>query len=160
MFCPNCGKADQTINSYCRQCGEFLPDLSGKNKLVIGGNTPEEQIQVNLILNIMSAVVSFVLAAALYITYYGNPEARGLIYIVAAFLLAIGAWQLTIFSVNLKLKKHFKKRKETGIDITSQPEAAQFQTAETKELLPEADFKNIAPESVTEQTTRKLKVNK
>ena len=156
MFCPNCGKADQKVDSYCRQCGEFLPDLSAKKRLALGGNTPEEHINVNLALNIATAVVSFVLAAALYVTYFRKPDARALIYVVAAFLLAIGAWQITMFSVNLKLKKHFKKRKDTG----PQPEETKFQSADTKELLPEADFKNVVPESVVEQTTRKLKVKK
>ena len=49
MFCPKCGKSDQKENSYCRQCGEYLPDvLNKKTKFSIGRNTPEEQIKTNL----------------------------------------------------------------------------------------------------------------
>ncbi len=52
MFCPKCGTADQIENSYCRNCGEFLPDLT-KNKIVsFGGDTPEEQIKPNNNLNL------------------------------------------------------------------------------------------------------------
>jgi uncharacterized membrane protein YvbJ len=65
MFCPNCGKSDQQADAYCRQCGAPTPDLSGKNKLTFGGGTPEEQIRANLFLNLLSAVVSFVLAVVL-----------------------------------------------------------------------------------------------
>ncbi|MDQ3061260.1 MAG: hypothetical protein M3R14_00130 [Acidobacteriota bacterium] len=44
MYCPNCGTAEQSENTYCRSCGELLPDLSKKNKFAFGGNTPEQQI--------------------------------------------------------------------------------------------------------------------
>src|SRR5687767_5394680 len=112
MFCPNCGKADQKENSYCRQCGEFLPDFSQKNKLVFGGSTPEDQIRINLILNLMSATVSYILAIILLVTYgWFSPQAPPIIYIVVAFLFAIGSWQVSIYTIGLKLKKHFKKAK-------------------------------------------------
>ena len=70
MFCPNCGNAEQIVNTYCRGCGEFLPDPSMKNKLAFGGNTAEEQINVNLFLNALSGTVSFILAVLLYATFY------------------------------------------------------------------------------------------
>ena len=157
MFCPNCGNADQKENSYCRQCGEFLPDFSQKNKLAFGGNTPEEQIRINLVLNLMSAIVSFALAMILFVTFgFFSPQAPPIIYIVIAFLLAMSAWQASTFVIGLKLKKHFKKGKET--ETAPEPDK-QFQAAETRELLNEADPTNAVPiGSVTENTTRKLKV--
>ena len=57
MFCPNCGTSDQIENSYCRSCGEFLPDLTKSKIVSFGGETPEEQIRTNLILNLLSALV-------------------------------------------------------------------------------------------------------
>ncbi len=87
MFCPNCGKAEQKENSYCRNCGEYLPDLSKKIDLSFGGNTPEKQIRTNLFLNLLSAVVSFVLALSLYATFLRRGDTLPIIYIVAAFLL-------------------------------------------------------------------------
>lgn len=158
MFCPNCGKADQQENSYCRACGEFLPDLSKKNKLAFGGNTPEEQIQTNLVLNLMSAIVSLVLAILLYLVFK-NTETHPIIYIVAAFLVAMTAWQLSTFYVGLKLKKNFQKRRESNNAAAENP-PAQIDDAKTKELLPEADFENAVPASITEDTTRHLKTGK
>lgn len=155
MFCPKCGKADQQENSYCRQCGEFLPDLSRKNILAFGGNTPEEQIQTNLVLNIMSAIVSFVLAILLYSVFWRRADAPPIIYVVAAFLIAIGAWQLSTFYVGLKLKKNFQKRRAS--DEAAEISPIQIADAKTRELLPEADFKNAVPDSVVEDTTRHLK---
>ena len=159
MYCPNCGKADQKENSYCRQCGGFLPDFSQKNKLVFGGKTPEDQISTNLVLNLMSATVSYILAIILLVTYgWFSPQTPLIIYIVVAFLFAIGSWQVSTYTIGLKLKKHFKKGKEAA--TTPEPDK-QFQAAETRELLNEADPTNAVPiGSVTENTTTKLKVKK
>jgi len=74
MFCPNCGQAEQKENSYCRKCGEFLPDLRKKTNLTFGGDTPEAQIKVQQTLNLLSAIVSFAMAILLYATHFGNPE--------------------------------------------------------------------------------------
>jgi hypothetical protein len=155
MFCPKCGKADQQENSYCRQCGEFLPDLSKKNKLAFGGNTPEEQIRTNLVLNILTATVSLVLAILLYLIFK-NTETHPIIYVVAAFLLAMTGWQLSTFYVGLKLKKNFRKRREPIAAATENP-PVRIDEARTRELLPEADFQNTVPPGVTEDTTRHLK---
>jgi hypothetical protein len=154
MFCPKCGKADQQENSYCRQCGEFLPDLNKKNKLAFGGSTPEEQIRANLFLNLLSAVVSLTLAILLYLVF-AHRETHPIVYIVGAFLLATTMWQLSTFYVGLKLKKSFQKRRASDAAAESSP--VQINDAKTKELLPEADFENTVPTSVTENTTRHLK---
>ena len=160
MFCPNCGNADQKENTYCRKCGEFLPDLSAKKKKGFGGNTPEEQIKMNLTLSLMSAVVSLILAFALYATYWRRADTPAIIYIVGAFLLTICGWQFSNFAIGLKLKKHFKKRRQETPTETIQTGQKQFQTADTNQLLPEADLTNAVPASVTEHTTRKLKTER
>lgn len=28
MFCPKCGADGQTADSYCKRCGQWLPDLT------------------------------------------------------------------------------------------------------------------------------------
>lgn len=163
MFCPNCGKAEQTENTFCRGCGEFLPDRNDWiNKLSFGGNTPEEQINANLFLNLLSAVVSFLLAVSLYWTFgWRNGGAPVIIYIVAAFLLAMSGWQISTVGVGLKLKKNFKRRKEDGkipAESAAPPTPENlFQSAQTKELLNEADLENIVPAaaaSIIENTTK------
>lgn len=157
MYCPNCGKAEQVLNTYCRQCGGFLPDYKDKKRgFEMGGNTPEEQIRVNLILNFLSGTVSFILAIVLYAAFWDKPETSWIIYMVAAFLLAMCGWQFSTFRVGLKLKKTFERRKNGETENAAQAEAAVFQTAVTKDLLPEADFANVVPASITENTTKTL----
>lgn len=154
MFCPNCGKTEQKENSYCRSCGEFLPDLSKKNKIAsFGGDTPEEQIRTNLFLNLLSAVVSLSLAIALYVYFYGRDTPQ-LIYLTAAFLLAMSFWQFSTCFIGLKLRKNFNKRNDSAAGQTE--EQIHFEPAKTKELLNEADVSDIVPVSVTENTTRHL----
>lgn len=160
MFCPNCGKADQKENTYCRNCGEFLPDFKIKKKsLSFGGDTPEEQIKTNLYLNLMSAFVSAALAIALYVSFLGQ-DALPVVYLTVGFLAAMSGWQFSTFYIGLKLKKNFSKRRldsETDIQERTQ---IQLESAKTKELLNEADFSDVVPISVTENTTRHLSEEK
>ncbi len=164
MFCPNCGKAEQALNTYCRQCGAFLPDHSDKKRsFTMGGNTPEEQIRVNLVLNFLSGTVSLILAILLYATFWNKTETSQIIYLVAAFLLAMCGWQFSTFRVGLKLKKTFERRKNGGeIENAMLGDKSVFQSATTKDLLPEAGFSNAVPTTVTENTTRHLpeKINR
>ena len=156
MFCPNCGTADQPANAYCRQCGEFTPDLNKSNKLAFGGNTPDEQIRVNLFLNLLSAVVSVVLAVTLYVTFWRETDVSRVIYLTAAFLLAMSGWQFSTFAIGLKLKKNFAKRKESPDSNSPRKTRNDFQSPETRELLKEADLNDVVPASVVENTTVNL----
>ncbi len=161
MFCPDCGTSEQQENSYCRNCGEFLPDLSRKNKLAFGGSIPEEQIRTNLFLNLLSAIVSLVLAFVIYATFWN--DALPIIYIVAAFLLAMSGWQISTFIVGLKIKKNFDKRKTSlEKDEKKQENTKAFESAKTRELLNEPAFDNAVPTSVVENTTKHLseKINR
>lgn len=164
MFCPKCGKADQTLNTYCRQCGEFLPDHSVKKRgFTMGGDTPEQQIRVNLILNFLSGAVSLILAILLYATFWNQPGTSQVIYLTAAFLLAMCGWQFSTFRVGLKLRKTFAARKNTGEVETIKPFGENdLPSAKTAPLLNEADMTNVVSASVTENTTKHLseKINR
>lgn len=161
MFCPKCGTADQKENTYCRNCGDFLPDLTKKNNLAFGGNTPEEQIKVSQKLNLLSAIVSFAVAILLYWAHWGKPNVSSTVYMAATFLLTIGLWQISNYVIGLKLKRHFNKRKE-GSDNENKSAEKQFQSVQTNELLPEAELSKVVPTSITENTTRHLskKINR
>lgn len=148
MFCPKCGNADQTPETYCRQCGTFLPDLDKLQKK----ETPfEEHIKVNTFFTVATAVVSLTLAIIFYLTFInrGGPTPI-IIYPVFGFLIAMTAWQIQTFIRTRILKTQFEKlqqkreRKKDQIPL------------ETNELLPEANFESVVPESVTERTTRNL----
>lgn len=154
MFCPNCGKADQIVNSYCRQCGKFLPDFDNLKKRE---TSPEEHLKVNVVLNIMSGVVSITLAILLYTFFLGRENTPPIIYITAGFLTAMFAWQVQVFIRNQKLKKHIPRTNKAAVEYENEKV---LEAAKTKELLNEADLKDYVPASVTEYTTKNLKVKK
>jgi len=72
-------------------------------------------------------------------------------------LLAMSAWQFSTCTIGLKLRKNFNKRREDVAAPENNPETqTQFDTAKTKELLNESDFRDVVPPSVTENTTKIL----
>ena len=151
MFCPKCGKAEQLPETYCRQCGIFLPDLS---KPVKREHPAEEHLKANTVLSVMTIVTCFTLATLLFGL---KPGTHPLIYVTAGLLIAMGGWHIQTFIRTRLLKKQWKKRNppaeaETASDET-QPS---LQTASTAKLLDQADFSDTVPASVVENTTKHL----
>ena len=151
MYCPKCGKADQKTETYCRQCGSFLPDFEKPAKKQ---TTPEEHIKANAALSLMTVIASLILATLLFLTFRNHPDTHPVIYVTGGFLIAISAWQIQTFWRTLLLRKHFKKPKRESKNQTA-PSA--FEAKPTNQLLPEADYENHVPASVVEKTTRKLR---
>ena len=164
MFCPNCGKAEQTLDTYCRSCGEFLADLSDRFSLInriLGVNTPEKQISVNLIINLVTSVVSSLLLVFLngyfdaHYTRIHEPTPP-IIYFVYLFLGLVAAWQFLSFVINLRLKSKFGSRKVGKVSASSSMNENTLSSGTAQKSLPQASFENIAPTSVTEDTTKIL----
>ncbi|MEP6903354.1 MAG: hypothetical protein ABJA66_16620 [Actinomycetota bacterium] len=154
MFCPKCGKAEQSPETYCRQCGDYLPDYDKSAKKEI---TPLEHIKVNTVLNLLTAITSLTLAILLYSFFLGKEDTPVIIYITAGFLTAMTAWQVQTFWRTILLRKHFKKRKNDAANQSAnQLEPQYVESKPTRELLNEADLSNIVPTSVTENTTKHL----
>ncbi len=107
MYCPNCGSRNQFVNSYCRNCGGFLPDFE---KLAENRITPQQHLTVNSVLGGMTAVVSAALAIALYWNFLGREDTHFLIYLTAGFLTAIFFWQVQVIWRNVILKRHLPER--------------------------------------------------
>ena len=155
MFCPKCGKADQSPETYCRQCGNYLPDF---DKPARRQTSPEEHIKANAALSLMTAIASLTLAILLFTFFLGKEGTPALIYITAGFLIAITGWQIQTFWRTLLLKKHFKKQKKLPpAPAETQNAPREFETKTTNPLLTEAVFENHVPASVVEKTTRKLR---
>jgi hypothetical protein len=144
MFCPKCGTPDQTENSYCRQCGEFL----SKGGSAFGGVTPRDNINSISILSGVGAAVSLVIALWMYTTRFSVPM---VLYLGAAILICNAAWHIAnIYTVRKLASRIPKTRKETA---ATQPA---IDAAATRELLNPADMSDHIPASVTENTTKHL----
>lgn len=154
MFCPNCGKSEQIENSYCRRCGEFLNYSNKHSALSFGGNSPQQNVNTINILSLIAAFISLFAGIWMYATQFNVPI---VLYFAAAILLCNTGWHLSNFIVGTKLKKRLNQAKEKLFETDKH-----LQSAKTKELLPEANFENYVPTSITENTTKHLKekVNK
>jgi hypothetical protein len=148
MYCPRCGKAEQVSETFCRQCGVFLPDLS---KIVKRELPPEDHLKANTVLNTLTIIVSFTLSILLFAV---QPSSHPLIYLTAGVLIAIGGWHIQTLIRTQKLKKQWKRRAPLN-DVQAAPELA-FKTPSTAKLLDPADFTDAVPASVTETTTTQL----
>ena len=147
MFCPKCGNADQTPETYCRQCGIFLPDIDKATK---NETPPETHLLVNSVLSVFSIVVSLALAFTLYSMNIRLADSEVIIFIVAGFLLAMAIWQVTILYRTSQVKKFIKKNKREPPSL-AQPESVRLNPA---------DFSDSVPASVTDRTTRQLSETK
>jgi hypothetical protein len=150
MFCPKCGKADQSPETYCRQCGTFLPDLSKPTKQHV---PPEQHVKVNSVVSVMTIVTCFTLAILLYVFLGFRESTHPLIYLTSGLLLAMGVWHIQTLIRGLMLRKHFKKQKQSQDVIIDKP-------VTTDKLLEQPDFENMVPASVTDHTTRHLSETK
>ncbi len=154
MFCPRCGKAEQLPETYCRQCGGFLPDLS---KPVKRESPPEEHLTANTVLNLMTIIVSFMLSILLFSFFGYRTDTHPLIYVTAGLLIAIGCWHIQTFIRTRQLKKQWKRRTPLTEPEAALPETGPaIQSASTAKLLDHANFAETLPASVTENTTRHL----
>jgi hypothetical protein len=153
MFCPKCGKADQTADSYCRSCGDFLVDPSNNVSLVnrmLGISNPERQVKFTLTIDLVTAIVSGLLLFFLMGYFDGAHKRTGIptppiVYLVYVFLGLVSAWQLLSFTVGTTFRKKLSAGKRTSA-----------LSEQARESLPPADNKNVVANSIAEQTTRNL----
>lgn len=146
MFCPKCGTADQTSETYCRQCGTFLPDLDKPVKKPI---PPQQHVTANIVLSAMTIVSCFTLAALLYTILGFREGTHPLIYVTGGLLLAMGFWHVQTLWRAILLRKHFKKNERVHAALGGGiPPGGR--------LLDEANFEKVVPASITDRTAKHL----
>ena len=140
------------VESYCRQCGTFLPDVS---KLIKPEIPPEEHFQANTILSGMTVLVSFILSFLLFLMLGFKGDTHPLIYVTGGLLIAIGCWHVQAFIRTQILKNQWERR--YGPRRSAVGDAAPtVKSSTTARSLNEANLSNAIPASVTENTTRHL----
>ncbi len=154
MFCPKCGKGEQTPDSYCRNCGDFLVDATNNASLMnrmLGISNPDKQVKFALTVDLVTAIVSglllFVLMGYFDATYKvtGIPTPR-IVYLVYIFLGLVSVWQLLSFTIGTIHRKKLSDRKKTALSSD----------LDARSSLPPANETNVVNNSITEQTTRNL----
>jgi uncharacterized membrane protein YuzA (DUF378 family) len=152
MFCPKCGKGDQSADSYCRSCGDFLIGPAQHTSLMnrlLGITNPEKQVKFTLTIDLVTAIVSGFLLFFLMGYFDAVHDKTGattppIVYLVYIFLGLVSAWQMLSFTVGTTYRKKLNAAKRTLDQTDARPP------------LPEADERNVVANSITEQTTRTL----
>jgi hypothetical protein len=166
MYCPNCGTAGQTPDTYCRNCGAFLTDFASGNaslvSRILGANTPEKRVNVGLAFDVLTLIFSSLLLIFLFGYFDGRYTRTGespppIIYFVYVFLGAVALWQLLSLIVGVSHKNKLSGRRESEAPTNSETMKTAELNETTQNRLPPADFENVVvPLSVTENTTKHL----
>lgn len=148
MFCPRCGVADQTPDSYCRQCGEWLPDLSsGRIGGRFGTTSREQKIRKMRILQFVSIGMSLA-ATAIVVTFLASGRDPEMLGIAALFGFLVTVYQVITLVLGYKVLAPKQEREQAPVSrIDSAPNHA-LRAANTAEF--------IKPDSVVENTTELL----
>jgi hypothetical protein len=105
MFCPKCGASDQSADSYCRRCGEWLPDIDALARpRLFRKSTREQKIRKIRILEAISAGLSLTSAAIIISVLRGGADTQLLLLAVFCCLI-VAAYQVVNFYLGHKLQQ-------------------------------------------------------
>ena len=153
MFCPKCGVADQNAESYCRRCGEWLPDMNDATQhRLFRKRTREEKIGKMRILEIVSAALACTSAAIIFSVLSGGDAS--LLNLAGICCIVIAVYQVVNFYFGYSLQP---KRTQSQVHEGREMER------KTKGPLPALDSMDerfIEVPTVTENTTELLRPGK
>jgi hypothetical protein len=116
MFCPKCGADAQSAESYCKRCGEWLPDIDA---LVRPGlfrkPTREDKIRKMRVLEAVSAGLSLISAAIIISILAGGGDTQ-LLFLAAFCCLLVAAYQVVNFYLGYKLHQRVDQSR-AGTDV-------------------------------------------
>lgn len=150
MFCPKCGADRQTAESYCKRCGEWLPDLDAVRR---GGlfrkRTRDEKIRKMRVLEAVSAGLSLTSAAIVTSVLVAGTDVQ-LLFLAAFCCVVVAVYQIVNFYLGYKLHERIdQSRTDTPDKINAAEETfGKLSAADT------TPFVNRA--SVIENTTELL----
>jgi hypothetical protein len=151
IFCARCGAAGQKVESYCRSCGEWLPDPAPAAHLPgrLRGLSPERKQRRIHILQILSALAALAAALVTLAVHLGLHPDMLVLSILLCFLVV--AWQGVSFFIGRSIQgMRSQGTAEGGPALPAAKGAARpsMNAADTAGL--------VRPPSVTENTTALL----
>jgi hypothetical protein len=151
MFCPNCGAPEQASDSYCKRCGQWLPDLKRRRGRRLVSATPDQLLNKVLVLGGLSSLASLVATVILFTIGGGGPLGRA-VMLAATFTLLACVWQFISAFIGFRLKRRLTSARTAGAE-----RAGLAEPAGRRPELAAADTSRFAGvPSVTEGTTELL----
>ena len=150
MFCPKCGTDGQSAESYCKRCGEWLPDLDATRRPgLFRKRTREEKILKMRILEAVSAGLSLA-AAAIITSVLVTGTNLQLLSLAVMCCVVVAAYQIINFYLGHTLQQRIDQSR-SGVHDEIQGTEEAFGRLNAADTTP---FINRA--SVVENTTELL----
>ncbi len=148
IFCARCGAAGQKVESYCRSCGEWLPDPAAAAHLPgrLRGLSPERKQRRIHTLQLLSALAALAAAVITLAVHLGLHPDMLVVSILLCFLVV--AWQGVAFFIGRSirgLRSQGPAEGEPALPAAQGGARTALNTADTRDL--------VRPPSVTENTT-------
>ena len=134
MFCPKCGAEDQSPESYCKRCGDWLPDINALTRPgLFRKRTREEKIRKMRVLEVVSAGLSLTSAAIVLSVLFGNTDVQ-LLFLSVFCCVFVAIYQIVNFYLGQKLQQgivqsrgeHTPASIEKKVEALSSGEATAF----------------------------------
>lgn len=150
MFCPKCGADDQSAESYCKRCGEWLPDLDTiRRPGLFRKRTREEKIRKMRVLEAVSAALSLTAGGIITAVQVAGADTQ-LLQLAVLCCVIVAVYQMVNFYLGHKLQQRIDQSRSGLPDEINPAEEAfgRLNAADT------SNFANRA--SVVENTTELL----
>ena len=116
MFCPKCGADAQSAESYCKRCGEWLPDIDALVRPRLFRRwTREQKIRKMRVLEAVSAGLSLTSAAIILAVLSGNSDTH-ILFVSFLCCLLIAIYQMVNFYLGHKLQQKVDQSRAEGIE--------------------------------------------
>jgi hypothetical protein len=151
MFCPKCGADAQSAESYCKRCGEWLPDIDALVRpRLFRKRTRADKIRKMRVLEAVSAGLSLVSAAIIISILAGGGDTQ-LLFLATFCCLLVAAYQVVNFYLGYKLQQRVdQSRADVTDEIAAEAEKG------VRVLRSAAATPLVAGNSVIENTTELL----
>lgn len=105
MFCSKCGAEGQSAESYCKRCGEWLPDLDVVRRPgLFRKRTREEKIRKMRVLEAVSAALSLTAGAIITSVLVAGTDTQ-LLYLALLCCVVVAVYQMVNFYLGHKLQQ-------------------------------------------------------
>lgn len=154
IFCSRCGAHGQRVESYCRNCGEWLPDpaAAGRRRGRLRHLSPERKQRRMRALELLSAAAALVAGLIALAVLTGADV--GLLVIAVILCFAVVAWQAVTFYMGRSIQV---RRGQGPVEGGRELQAAHVAQAGARPSLDAADMGDLVPPpSVTDNTTALL----
>ncbi|MGD9628155.1 MAG: hypothetical protein AB7V18_02805 [Pyrinomonadaceae bacterium] len=146
MFCPKCGTGDQSAESYCRQCGDWLRDPDATGGGIFRPTTRDEKIRKMRILELVSIGFSLT-SVVIILTFLSGSMDKGLLFLAMACGIVVAFYQAANMYLGHKVTRTLP-RQNPGAAAEIRERPIQLPIKATHQL-------NV-PASVTEDVTELL----